>query len=101
MLAVRHAETLALVVARPVEQLSRVSRAAVGALTASTGALLRLIVQKTKIHVPFHSLEDLRAILREAEEQGLVAGTLVRGVFEIQDREVRAVILRTRRPRPR
>jgi putative hemolysin len=91
-LAVRHAETLALVVARPVERLSRITRIAVGVLTASTRALLRLIGQKTQVHIPFHSLEDLRAIVREAEVQGLVAGALVRGVFEIQDREVRALM---------
>jgi putative hemolysin len=91
-LAVRHAEALALVVARPIEWLSRVSGAAVTVLTASTGILLRSIGQKAEAQSPFHTLEDLRALVREAEQQGLVAGALVRGVFEIQDREVRAVM---------
>jgi putative hemolysin len=91
-LAVRHAEVLGLLIARPIEWLSRVSGSVVTLLTASTGVLLRLIGQKTQSESPFHTLEDLRALVREAEEQGLVAGALVRGVFEIQDCEVRAIM---------
>ena len=91
-LAVRHAETLALLVARPIEWLSRVTRAAVSVLTASTSALLRLVGQKAESESPFHTLDDLRALVREAEEQGLVAGSMVRGIFEIQDCAVRAVM---------
>lgn len=91
-LALRHAETLALLVARPIEWLSRVSRAAVSVLTASTGAVLRVLGQKAKSESPFHTLEDLRVLVREAEQQGLVAGALVRGVFEIQDCEVQAIM---------
>jgi len=91
-LAVRHAEALALLVARPIEWLSRVSRSLVAVLTASTGFLLRLIGQKAESESPFHTLEDLRALVREAERQGLVAGTLVRGAFEIEDREVREIM---------
>jgi putative hemolysin len=91
-LAVRHAETLALLVARPVEWLSRASRAGVAVLTASTRGLLRLFGQKDQTESPFHTLEDLRALAGEAEQQGLVAGTMVRGALEIQDCEVRAVM---------
>jgi putative hemolysin len=91
-LAIRHAEPLALVVARPIEWLSRISGAAVSTLTASTGVLLRLLRQKQQARMPFHTLEDLRALIREAEEQGLVAGGLVRGAFEIQDCDVREVM---------
>jgi putative hemolysin len=91
-LAVRHAETLALLVARPIEWLSRVSGAAVTALTFSTGILLRLIGQKGEAESPFHSLDDLRAVVREAERQGLAAGALVRGAFDIQDCAVREIL---------
>jgi len=91
-LAMRHAETLALLVARPIEWLSRASRAAVTLLTASTGLLLRLVGQRAKEASPFHTLDDLRAVVREAERQGLAAGALVRGVFEIQDAAVREIL---------
>jgi putative hemolysin len=91
-LAVRHADTLALFVARPIEWLGRVSRAAVSILIASTGLLLRLVGQKAKEQSPFHTLDDLRAVVREAERQGLAAGALVRGVFEIQDCAVREIM---------
>jgi putative hemolysin len=91
-LAVRHAETLALLVARPIEWLSRISRAAVTVLTSSTGILLRLVGQRAEHESPFHTLEDLRAVVREAERQGLVAGALVRGAFEIHDCEVRDIM---------
>jgi putative hemolysin len=91
-LAVRHAETLALLVARPIEWLSRVSRVAVTVLTSSTGILLRLVGQKAEAESPFHTLEDLRAVVREAERQGLVAGALVRGALEIQDCDVREIM---------
>jgi len=91
-LAVRHAEALALLVALPIEWLSRATRAAVAALTASTGLLLRLVGQKAESESPFHTLDDLRALVREAQAQGLVAGAMVQGALEIQDREVRAVM---------
>jgi putative hemolysin len=91
-LAVRHAETLGLLVARPIERLSRVSRAAVAVLTASSGALLRLFGQKPQADNPVPTLEDLRALAREAERRGLIGGEVVRGALEIQDCEVRTVM---------
>src|SRR5262245_3410338 len=68
-LAMRHAETLALLVARPIRWLSRTTRPVVSALTASTGVVLRLFGQRPGVASPFHTLEDIQHIVEEAREQ--------------------------------
>jgi putative hemolysin len=88
-LALRHAEPLALFVARPIDWLSRIARFAVAVLTAATGLVLRLLGQKAEAHNPFHTLEDIRAILDEANQQGVLDGQVVRGAVEFQDCEAR------------
>jgi putative hemolysin len=96
-LAVRHAETIALRVAPIVEGISRVARPAVSALTASARVLLRLLGQQGADPVPFHSLEDLKAIAEEAGRQGIVREEIVAGAVEFHERDVREVMT----PRPR
>lgn len=95
-LAVRHAETLALWVARPILWLARTSRPVVAALTASTGLVLRLMGRRGAAASPFHTLEDILHIVEEAREQGLIKGRLVEGAFAFQDVEAREVMT----PRP-
>jgi putative hemolysin len=97
-LAVRHAETIALLVARPIEWLSRVSARPVAVLTASSRLGLRLLGQKaTPKGSPFHTLDDLRALVEEAEEQGMIDTNVLTGAFAFQDRDVREIMT----PRPR
>jgi len=96
-LAVRHAEAIALWVAPVVEGISRLARPAVSVLTASSRVLLRLLRQKGADPVPFHSLEDLRAIAEEAGRQGLVQEEILAGAVEFHERNVREVMT----PRPR
>jgi len=96
-LAVRHAETLALWVAPLVEGMSRLARPAVSVLTASSRLLLRLLGQKGADPLPFHSLEDLKAIAEEASRQGVVSEDIVAGAVEFHERDVREVMT----PRPR
>lgn len=96
-LAVRHAETIALAVARPVEWLSRVSAYPVALLTASSRLGLRLLGQRPQSQGnPFHTLEDLRALLEDVDRSGVDTGVLA-GAFSFQDRDVREVMT----PRPR
>jgi len=96
-LAVRHAETIAQLVARPIEWLSRVSARPVAALTASSRLGLRLLGQKAPAKAsPFHTLEDLRALVEEAQQQGVVETELLTGAFAFHDRDVREVMT----PRP-
>jgi len=91
-LAVRHAETLALLVARPIEWLARLARWPVAILTAATRFVLKLFGQRVEVQSPFHTLEDLRTMVEEAEKQGLLEGQVVRGAFAIQDCAVRAIM---------
>lgn len=88
-LALRHAEPLALLVAPPIVWLGRTAGVAVAVLTAATGLVLRLIGQRAEVHNPFHTVEDIRAILDEADEQGVLDGQVVKGAVEFQDCEAR------------
>lgn len=91
-LAVRHADAIALAVARPIEWLGRLARFAVAVLTAATAFVLRLLGQKAEAQNPFHTLEDIRAMLDEAGAQGVVDGDLVKGAVAFQDSEVRQIM---------
>jgi putative hemolysin len=91
-LAVRHADAIALRLARPILALRRLTRPAVAVLTASSGMFLRLLRQKEAVDRPFHTLDDLKVIVSEAEEQGVVHGDLMSGAMEFHDREVREVM---------
>jgi putative hemolysin len=96
-LAVRHAETIALWVARPIEWLSRISSRLVAVLTASTRLGLRLFGQKPAEKTAlFHTLDDIRALVEEAEEQGVIDTDVLTGAFAFHDRAVREVLT----PRP-
>ena len=96
-LAVRHAEVLALQLAPVIDRLSRVAGPAVGALTASSHLVLRLLGRSTAGVTPFHTLDDLRAMVREAEEQGIVREDVVSGALAFHERLVREIMT----PRPR
>jgi putative hemolysin len=88
-LALRHAEPLALLVARPILWLSRAARFAIAVLTTATGLVLRLFGQRSEAQSPFNTVEDIRAILDEADEQGVLDGQVVKGAVEFQDCEAR------------
>jgi putative hemolysin len=91
-LAVRHAEAFAVWMAPLIETLSRVSKGAVAVLTASSRLCLRLMGRKEPTVQPFHTLEDLRAIVEEAQDQGVVEGDLLAGAVGFHDRQVREVV---------
>jgi putative hemolysin len=92
-LAMRHAEAIALRVVRPIELISKLSRPLVAILTASSRLLLRLTGGKEPgVRSGFHTLDDLRAIAAEAEEQGVVKGDIVSGAIEFLDHDVREIL---------
>jgi putative hemolysin len=96
-LAVRNAESLAMLTARTIEVLSRVVRPLVSVLTASSRLLLRLLGQGATHVQSFHTLDDLRAMAEEASQQGVVAGDVMRGAVEFHERQVREVVTPRRR----
>jgi magnesium and cobalt transporter len=53
---------------------------------------LRLVGQRTAGSSPFHTLEDLRAIVREASQQGMAGMAVLQGALDLHDREVREVM---------
>jgi putative hemolysin len=69
--------------------LSRAARHAVAALTTASGLVLRLLGQRPHAQSPFHTVEDIRALLDEAEEQGVLDGQVVKGAVGFQDCEAR------------
>ena len=96
-LAVRQAEALALWMAPAVDGLSRMTRWAVALLTASSRLFLRVLRSKEPSGPAFHALEDLRALAKEAQQQGVVKGDLLTSAVEFHEREVREILT----PRPR
>ena len=88
-LALRYADTIALWVAGPVEWLARLGKGVVAFLAVASGLVLRLFGQKQRAQSPFHTVEDIRAILDEANEQGVLDGDVVKGAVGFQDLEAR------------
>lgn len=88
-LALKYADTIALWVAGPVEWLARLGKGVVAVLGAASGLVLRLFGQKQRAQSPFHTVEDIRAILDEANERGVLDGDVVKGAVGFQDLEAR------------
>jgi putative hemolysin len=88
-LAIRHADTIGLWVAFPIEWLARTFRPVVSGLTAASGMVFRLFGQSSRAASPFHTVEDIRALLDEADEQGVLDGQVVKGAVGFQDLDAR------------
>jgi putative hemolysin len=91
-LAVRHAEALSLRMAPTIERLSRATRWAIAVLTASSQLVLKVLGRGGESEAAFHTLEDLRAMAKEAERRGVVQDELVTGAVEFHEREVREIL---------
>ena len=97
--ALRNPERMACLVAPTILWLSRLSAAAVRALTASTRAVLRVLGRGSVQESPFISEEEVRYLVREGAAKGIfekVEEELVHNVFEFADTTVREIMT----PRP-
>jgi putative hemolysin len=95
-IALRNPEGLAVLVARPIYALSRVSAGLVRVLTASTNAILRLVGLGSVSESPFISEEEVRYLVREGAAKGIFEKAeeeLVHNVFEFADTTVREVMV--------
>jgi putative hemolysin len=95
-IALRDPERLAVLVARPLLALNRLSSGLVRALTVSTSAVLRLVGAGGTTASPFVSEEDVRYLVREGAAKGIFEKTeeeLVHNVFEFADTTVREVMV--------
>lgn len=93
-LALRNAERMASVIARPMMLLSKAGSPAVFVLDASTRLVLRLLGSKAE---PEQSVtdEEIKALIAEAESAGVVEPEerrMIAGVMRLGDRPVRAVM---------
>jgi putative hemolysin len=98
--ALRFTEPMALLVARPLHLLSRVSHGLVVVLTASTRAVLYLLGLRDSGHRTFVSEEEILHMVKEGKEQGVLDETemeIIHSVFEFSETPVKKVMV----PRPK
>jgi putative hemolysin len=99
-IALRYAESAALVVSWPLLMLSQASRIFIRILTASTRAVLRLFGIRNPPSNSFVSHEELKHLIREGKEQGVIDASeleMIHSVFDFSDTPVRKVMI----PRPK
>jgi putative hemolysin len=98
--ALRFTETVALLVAGPLDLMARASRGVVAFLTASTRAILAVFRIRGVIKRTFVSEEEIRHLVKEGSEQGVLDqqdAALIHSVFDFRDTPVRKVMV----PRPK
>src|SRR5436190_2213252 len=99
-LALRFTDTVALTVAGPIRLMARISHPLVVFLTLCTKAVLRLLRVKDVGHHTFVSEEEIKHLVKEGREQGVLDQTeedLIHSVFEFSDTPVKRVMV----PRPK
>jgi magnesium and cobalt exporter, CNNM family len=99
-LALRHTETVALLVSLPLTFMSRGSRWVVAVLATSTRAVLRLFGIRDAGARTFVSEEEIKHLVKEGRQQGVLDQTemeLIHSVFAFSDTPVRKVMV----PRPK
>lgn len=99
-LAIRYSERIACFSAKPIKLFSRIAGVVVGILTASTTLTLRLMGIRGAHKEVFASEEDIRYIISEGREKGVLEETeaaLLHGVFEFADTTAMDILL----PKPK
>jgi putative hemolysin len=99
-LALRYAETIALLVSGPFRVMARGSRWVVELVAASTRLVLRILGIKDAGPRTFVSEEEIKHLVREGRQQGVLDQTemeIIHSVFEFTDTPVRKVMV----PRPK
>ena len=95
-LALRFSERIAILVARPIDFLSRLTSLLVKILTASSNAVLWLFGGKEAGGASFISEEEVKSLIREGAAKGIFDETekeLIHSVFEFVDTPVKAVMV--------
>jgi putative hemolysin len=93
-LALNHPETIAAMIARPMDVLARIGRPVVAVLSASTDTILRLFgVRGTK--QPAVTVEEIKVLLEQGAEEGIVEASeheMVTNVLNLDERHVGSVL---------
>jgi len=99
-LALRYTDTVAVIVAWPLDMLARFSRVLIAFLTTSTRAVLFLFGIRDIGHRTFVSEEEIKHLVKEGRQQGVLDQTeeeLIHSVFEFSETPVKKVMV----PRPK
>jgi putative hemolysin len=95
-LALRYAEEIALISARPIDFLSRIASWFVKLLTMSTNLVLKIFGAKGLKERAFISEEEIKYFIKEGREKGIFEETeeaLIHGVFEFADTTVKDIMV--------
>ncbi len=95
-LAVQRADSIAMIVAKPIELLARLLHPIVLLLTGVTNLILRLLGSAERANLPSVSEAEILAMLEAAEDEGIVeAGEaeLVEEAFKFGETQVRSVMV--------
>jgi putative hemolysin len=93
-IGLRHPESIASWVARPMMLLSRVGGPLVHVLTASTNVIMRLVGFR-EVSGPSLTEDEIRAVISEGAEAGVLEAaeeTIVQRVFQLGDQRVAAIM---------
>jgi CBS domain containing-hemolysin-like protein len=95
-LALRFNERFALVLARPVQILTRLLRPLVGGLSAMSRLIVRVATKGHSVRGPFVTEEELKLLLYVGEQEGIVEQEereMIHGILEMTDKTVREVMV--------
>jgi CBS domain containing-hemolysin-like protein len=95
-LALRFNERFALVLARPVQVLTRLLRPLVGGLSAMSRLIVRAATRGHSVRGPFVTEEELKLLLYVGEQEGIVEQEereMIHGILEMTDKTVREVMV--------
>jgi putative hemolysin len=95
-LALRFNERFALVLAAPVQLLTRLLRPLVGGLSAMSRLIVRAATRGHSVRGPFVTEEELKLLLYVGEQEGIVEQEereMIHGILEMTDKTVREVMV--------
>jgi putative hemolysin len=95
-LALRFNERFALVLAGPVQLLTRVLRPLIGGLSAMSRLIVRAATRGHSVRGPFVTEEELKLLLYVGEQEGIVEQEereMIQGILEMTDKSVREVMV--------
>jgi CBS domain containing-hemolysin-like protein len=95
-LALRFNERFALVLAGPVQLLTRVLRPLIGGLSAMSRLIVRAATRGHSVRGPFVTEEELKLLLYVGEQEGIVEQEereMIHGILEMTDKSVREVMV--------
>ncbi len=95
-LALRFNERVALVLAGPVQLLTRLLRPFVGGLSALSQLIVRAATRGHSVRGPFVTEEELKLLLYVGEQEGIVEQEereMIHGILEMTDKTVREVMV--------